>query len=260
LRPNLAHGKLDTAALGTYPGPELLRGRTMTSISKNARIAGLLYLLLTLSAPLRLIYIPNTLFVTGNASATAANIASHAWLFRLGIASDVFTGAISLFLTVALYRLFKDVNKHYALLMLVLGLMDTPLYFFNLLNDSAVLILVQQGADLLSAFDQPQRDALTMLFLRMHGQAVVAAQVFWGLWLFPLAILVLRSGFIPRFLGVWLIINGFAYLALSFTGLLFPSHQDAVGQIAFPCQLGEIAFMLWILIMGARPRRAAAIG
>ena len=119
--------------------------------------------------------------------------------------------------------------------------------------------LLPQGADLLSAFDQPQRDALTMLFLSMHGQAVVAAQVFWGLWLFPLAILVLRSGFIPRFLGVWLIINGFAYLALSFTGLLFPSHQDVVAQIAFPCQLGEIAFMLWILIMGARPRRAVDI-
>lgn len=231
----------------------------MTSISKNARIAGLLYLLLTLSAPLRLIYIPNTLFVTGNATATAANIASHAWLFRLGIASDVFTGAISLFLTVALYRLFKHVNKHYALLMLILGLMDTPLYFFNVLNDSAALILVQ-GANLLSAFDQPQRDALTMLFLRMHGQAVIAAQVFWGLWLFPLAILVIRSGFMPRFLGVWLVINGFAYLALSITGLLFPSHQDAVAQIAFPCQLGEIAFMLWLLIMGARPRRVAVIG
>jgi hypothetical protein len=231
----------------------------MTSINRNARVAGLLYLLLTLVGPFRLIYIPNTLFVDGNAAATASNIASHAWLFRLGIAGDVFTGAISLFLTVALYRLFKDVNKHLALLMLVLGLMDTPLYFFNVLNDSAALILVQ-GADLLSAFDQPQRDALTMLFLRMHGQAIVAAQVFWGLWLFPLAMLVIRSGFIPRFLGVWLIINGFAYLALSFTGLLFPSHQDAVAQIAFPCQLGEIAFMLWILIMGARPRRAVAIG
>lgn len=228
----------------------------MTSISKNARVAGLLYLLLTLLGPFRLIYIPNTLFVDGNATATAANIAAHEWLFRLGIVSDVFTGAISLLLTVALYQLFKGVNKRYALLMLVLGFMDTPLYLFNVLNDSAALILVH-GADFLSAFGKPQRDALAMLFLRMHGQAIVSAQVFWGLWLFPLAILVIRSGFLPRFLGVWLIINGFAYLALSVTGLLFPLHLDTVSQIAFPCQLGEVAFMLWILIMGARPRQVA---
>jgi Domain of unknown function (DUF4386) len=231
----------------------------MTSISKNARVAGFLYLLLTLLGPVRLIYIPSTLFVDGDATATASNIATHEWLFRLGIAGDVFTGAISLLLTVALYRLFKDVNKQCALLMLVLGLMDTPLYLFNVLNDSAALILVQ-GADFLSAFDKPQRDALAMLFLRMHGQAIVSAQVFWGLWLFPLAILVIRSGFLPRFLGIWLIINGFAYLALSLTGLLFPLHLDTVSRIAFPCQLGEVAFMLWILIMGAKPRRVIAVG
>jgi hypothetical protein len=92
-----------------------------------------------------------------------------------------------------------------------------------------------------------------MLFFRLHHQEVAAAEVLWGLWLVPLAILVYRSRFLPRFLGVWLIINGFAYLAMSFTGLLLPLYEDMVSNIAFPALLGEMAFMLWLLIKGARP-------
>ena len=75
---------------------------------------------------------------------------------------------------------------------------------------------------------------------------------------FPLAILVYRSGFLPRFLSVWLIINGFAYLAMSFTGLLLPQYEDMVSNIAFPAQLGEVAFMLWLLVMGVKTQPSAA--
>jgi hypothetical protein len=99
---------------------------------------------------------------------------------------------------------------------------------------------------------------MAMLFLRLHGQEIVAAEILWGLWLFPLAILVYRSRFLPRFLGVWLIINGFAYLAMSFTGLLLPQYEDTVSNIAFPAQLGEVAFMLWLLVMGAKTQPSAA--
>ena len=230
----------------------------MTSLSKNARVAGLIYLLLTMIAPFRLIYIPTKLFVDGDAGATASNIAAHESLFRLGIAGDLLAGAISLFVTFALYRLLRGVNKNCALLMLLLGFMDTPLYFFNVLNDAAALILVK-GTDFLSVFDKPQRDALAMLFLKMHSQMIGFSEVFWGLWLFPLAILVFRSGFLPRFFGIWLAVNGIAYLTLSFTALLLPQYVDIVSSVAFPCQLGEVAFMLWLVVMGARPRRMTAI-
>jgi hypothetical protein len=141
-----------------------------------------------------------------------------------------------------------------AVLMVILGgVMPAVIDFFNVLNDAAALILVR-GADFLSVFEKPQRDALAMLFLHLHGQEIVAAEILWGLWLFPLAVLAYKSGFLPRFLGVWLIINGFAYLALSFTGVLLPQYEDMVSNIAFPAQLGEVAFMLWLLIMGARER------
>ena len=226
--------------------------RTMNLTSRNARVAGLLYLLLTLAAPFRLIYVPRTLFVHGDATATANNIVAHESLFRLGMVGDLFCGTILVFLVLALYRLFKEVDRNHAVLMVIVGgVMPATIDFINVLNDAAALLLVR-GADFLTVFEKPQRDALAVLFLRLHGQVVVAAEILWGLWLFPLAVLVLRSGFLPRFLGVWLIINGFAYLALSLTGLLLPQYEGTVSNIAFPAQLGEVAFMLWLVIKGAK--------
>lgn len=219
------------------------------------RAAGFLYLLLVIAGPLRLLYIPSTLFVQGNASATADNISSHQMLFRLGMAADVFCGAILIFILLALYHLLKEVDRKQAVLMVILGgVLPSAIYFFNVVNDAAVLILLN-GANFLSVFEKPQREALAMLFLRLHGQEVVAAETLWGLWLFPLGSLVYRSRFLPCFLGVWLILNGVAYLSLSFTGLLFPHYEDVLSKFTFPIQLGEIAFVLWLLIKGARPNQ-----
>jgi len=228
-----------------------------TSPQVSTRLAGFLYLLLAVMAPFRLIYIPSALFVHGNATATANNIAAHELLFRLGIVSDLFCGTILIFLVLALYRLLKGVNQNHAVLMVILGgLIPATIDFLNVLNDAAALILVR-GADFLSVFEKPQRDALAMLFLQLHHQEILAAEILWGLWLFPLAMLVYRSRFLPRFLGVWLIINGFAYLIISFTGLLVPQYEEMVSNIAFPALLGEMAIMLWLLIKGAKPQPLA---
>lgn len=225
---------------------------------KAARVAGAIYLSLVATAPLRLIYIPSVLFVRGNATATANNIAAHESLFRLGIVADLLTGTIAIFVVLALYRLLNGVNQHHATLMVILGgLMVAPIYFLNALNDVAALLLVR-GADFLSVFEKPQRDALAMLFLRLHHHGVVANEIFWGLWLFPFGVLVLRSGFLPRILGIWLILNGFAYLTTSLTGLLLPQYETLVSNIAFPALLGELAIMLWLLIKGAKVQPSAA--
>jgi Domain of unknown function (DUF4386) len=224
----------------------------MTSTSKNARIGGFLYLLLVFVGPLRLMYIPRTPIVHGNAAATVSNIAAHETLFRFGIVGDLFCGTVLIFVVLALYRLFKGVDQTLAVLMVILGgVLPAAIDFFTTLNDSAVLILIR-GADFLSVFDKPQRDALAMLFLRMHDQEILAAEIFWVLWLIPLGLLVYRSRFLPRLLGVWLIVNGFAYLANSFTGLLLPQYQNAVGSFTFPVLTGEVAFVLWLLIRGAK--------
>ncbi len=226
----------------------------MSSNTNPGRIAGFLYLLLVAAAPLRLIYIPSKLFVHGNAAATADNISAHQLLFRLGIVTDLFCGTVLILVVLALYRLLKGVDQNQAVLMVIIGgVMPATIDFLNVLNDAAALMLVR-GADFLSAFEKPQRDALAMLFLRLHHDEVVAAEILWGLWLVPLAILVYKSRFLPRFLGVWLTINGFAYLAMSLTGLLLPQYEDTVSNITFPAQLGEVAFMLWLVIKGATPQ------
>ncbi len=223
------------------------------NLTRNpGRIAGFLYLLLIVLAPIRLAYIPSKLFVHGNASATVANISAHELLFRLGIVADLFCGVILIFLALAFYRLFREVDQNLAVQVVILGgVMPGVIDFVNVLNDAGVLI-VMHGTDFLSVLEKPQRDALAVLFLRLHNQEIVAAGILWGLWLFPLAILIYKSRFLPRFLAVWLFINGFAYLVTSTTGLLFPQYEDRVSNVAFPALLGEVALMLWLVIKGAK--------
>ena len=230
----------------------------MTSLSKNARIAGLLYILASVVGVVRLMYIPNALFVHGNATATASNIAAHESLFRLGIVSNPVGAVLWLFVPLALYRLLKGVDQTLAVLMVILGsLMQVPLFFVNTVNDAAALLFAR-GAGYLSVFDKPQRDAFARLFLDLHHQLDLANLIFAGLWLFPFGLLVYKSRFLPRFLGVWLMIACFTWLAFSFTGLLFPAYGDRAFSITQPIALGEVATMLWLVIMGAKEKRLAA--
>jgi hypothetical protein len=224
----------------------------ITQTRKDARVAGVLYLLIAIIAPIGLMYVPGQLIVTGDAAATADRLRASEWLLRLGIASEFFSQIIGIFLVLALYRLFKAVNEQLAVLMVILGLLlSLPIVFVNVLNDIAALILAG-GAKFLSVFDQPQRDALAYLFLRLHGQGLQVAAIFWGLWLFPFGMLVIRSRFIPRTLGVLLMVAGCAYLASSFTSLLLPRQASLVGQVAGILEAAEVPIIFWLLIWGAK--------
>jgi hypothetical protein len=203
-----------------------------------------------------LIYVPSKLIVHGNATATASNIAASETLFRLGIACNLIGQAGFIFVALALYELLKGVNQRHAVVMVTLILVAIPIALLNELNAIAALVLVR-GADFLSVVEKPQRDALAMLFLNLHGYGFDVAGIFWGLWLFPLGWLVYRSGFIPRFLGVLVMLNGFTYPANSFTSLLLPQYEHIVSRWMMPFGFGELVFMFWILIRGARPKALA---
>jgi hypothetical protein len=225
----------------------------MRSTHNPGRIAGLWYLLLITIGPLILIYIPNKLFVHGNATATVNNIAAHERLFRVGILAELVGGVVLIFLVLAFYRLFQGVDRDLAVLVVILGgVLPAVIYFVNVVNEFGAL-MVAGGADFLSVFDKPQRDALAMVFLRLHGYQIDASLVLAGAWLFPLATLVYRSRFLPRFLGVWLSLGGFAWLILSFTAILAPEYQDRLFRIFQPAFFGEIALTLWLVIKGAKP-------
>jgi hypothetical protein len=225
----------------------------MNSTRNPGRVAGFWYLLLVVIGPLRLIYIPTKLFVHGNAAATVDNIAAHEWLFRLGIVSDLACGVILIFLVLAFYQLFKGVDRNLAVLVVIFGgVMPALINFVGVVSDAAAL-MVARGQDFLSAFDKPQRDALALLFLKLRDHQNTAAEILWGIWLLPLALLVYRSRFVPRFLGVWLAIGGFAYVILSLTGELLPEYQQKVFTYSQPAFFSELAFMLWLVIKGAKP-------
>jgi hypothetical protein len=223
----------------------------MHSVKKAARIAGVLYLSMVVTGPFSLIYVPNKLIVRGNAAATADNILTHETMFRLAILADLIGAVIFIGLAIALYRLFSGVNKTWAGLMVAFVLVSAAIGFLNTLNNIAALTLFR-GADFLTAFDKPQRDALGMLFIRLHSQGTFINEIFWGLWLFPFGLLVFRSGFLPRFIGVWLMINCSGWLALSITALFFPTYYGTAFQWSQPILFGELAIMLWLLIKGAK--------
>lgn len=230
----------------------------MSSIKQQARVAGFLYLLLALSAPIGLLYVPGKLIVHGNAAATADNIRASERLLRLGIASELIHQIIQVFLVLALYRLFKAVNETLAKQMVILGaLVSVPIMFVNVLNDIAALVLVS-GAGFLSVFEKPQLDALAYLFLRLHSEGITVASIFWGLWLFPFGMLVIRSGFIPRVFGVLLMIAGAAYLASAFATLVLPQYEPLVSQVALPLEVAELPIVFWLLTWGAKTRPADA--
>jgi hypothetical protein len=228
----------------------------MNEIRKNARAAGWLYLLVVLTGPFVLLYVPGKLFVPADATATAGNILAHQSLFRAYIMVEFVSELLFVFLVLALYRLLKGVGQQLATIMAILVLIDAPLAFLSVANHMATLTFVR-SAGFLAVFNEPQRNALALLILNFDKQGVLVSEAFWGLWLLPLGLLVYRSGFLPRLLGGWLIVNGLAYVTMSLTGLLFPQHLKTVSTIATPVLFGEVAFMLWLLIVGARVRPSA---
>ena len=229
----------------------------MHPIVKQARIAGAIYLSMVLTAPFSLIYVPSKLIVRGDATATAEKILAHETMFRLSTLAELVGQVIFICLGFALYRLLRDVNRTWAWLMVGFVLVSAAVAFLNALNNIAALILFR-GGEFLTVFDKPQRDALAMLFLRLHSHGHFINEIFWGLWLFPFGLLVFRSTFLPRVLGVWLIINCFGYLALSITALFFLDYYESAFTIAQPVLFGELAIMLWLLIKGAKVTSSAA--
>ncbi len=230
----------------------------MTSTKKTARVAGLLYVLMSIPGVFSLIYVPSVSMASEDAAVTASKIRSSQSLFRLGIVSELIFATIFIFLVLVLYQLFQEINKKDASLMVILADVSVPISFLNVLNEIAALILLR-GANFLSAFDQRQLDAMAMLFPNLHGQGFVVAGISWGLWLFPFGVLAMRPSFLPRILGVLLIVACFGYLAESLTSLLLPTYENVVYRFAgIPLAIAEPSIILWLLIKGAKVRPLVA--
>lgn len=214
-----------------------------TSPLTRARLAGVLYLMLFF-APFGLVYVPSRLIVPGDAAATASNIIASEMLFRLGIVSNLLSMLVNLFLALALYQLLKHVNRNMALLMVIFILVSAPISMLSELCQFGALLLLS-GADYLKVFTADQLHALVLVFLNLHQQGINIAQIFWGLWLFPMGYLVFKSGFLPRILGIFLVIGCLGYLIQSFA--LFLGYSLS---LIFYTSWGELLLPLWLITKG----------
>ena len=215
--------------------------------NKTARIAGFLYLLLVPFGFFGLDYIPS-LIVPGNAAATVSNIMAHTLLFRLSILSALIIPIVTVSVAYFLYKLFKSVNKNQAVLMVLFTLVATPIAMLSELNHFAVLQLLN-GTDYLKVFSHDQLYSQVMFFLEMSNYGANITAIFWGLWLFPLGYLIIKSNFIPKLIGVLIIVAGFGYLVDSIALFLLPDLNLDFSQYTF---IGELILLLWLLIKGVK--------
>jgi hypothetical protein len=234
-------------------------GPDESELRKKSRVAAFWYLLVSVTGPFLIFYIPSKFIVRGDAAATIANIMASQTLFRFGIVVSFISTLSFLFTGLALYALFKPVDKGLARSMVALVAANVPFAFITTLFQIAALLL-SSGADYLKAFTPAQLQSLAMIFLNMDKQGGLVAEIFWGLWLLPLGILVFKSGFFPKILGVFQVIACFGYLAGFLMSFLFPGIRGLIPYIVNVLIVGELPFILWLIIRGARlksPKKTA---
>jgi hypothetical protein len=224
---------------------------TSVPLRSQARRAGLLYAIPGLTVPFALLYVPRAIFVSGDPTATADRIRAARGILELGIAAELVNCSLMVIAMLAFYRLFRQVSEPLAAAMVGLFLVSVPLQLANLLTYLAALTMTS-GTPTLAAFSKEQLDALAYTLVRLHTGGIQLAQIFWGLWLIPYGVVVRRSGFIPAWLGIPLIVAGVAYAAHSVTALFFPEYARVLSPVLLALGAGEIPILVWLIGWGAR--------
>ena len=223
----------------------------MNSLKKTARIAGLLYLAYFIAFFLADNGVHSTVVGAGDVATIAHNIQASEWQFLTGFVSFIVASVLFLLSAWALYVLLKPVNQELALLFVLLNLGGVAIKCISLLCEFAALLLLSD-AEYLKVFQADQLQALAMLFLDLYNNGFMIAQIFFGAWLLPLGYLVFKSGFLPKILGILLIIDCFAILIWFFQFFLFPGSYEAITTLCLlESFIAEAALCLWLVIKGA---------
>ncbi|MES2988330.1 MAG: DUF4386 domain-containing protein [Pseudomonadota bacterium] len=224
----------------------------MGSNARTARIAGLLYLVVVLTGILSLAYVPSKLMVPGDTAATVANILANEQLFRVGIAAGLVCYTAFLLLPLVLYRLLAPAGRNAAAAMVALAVASVPISLLNVRCRMDLLSLLHRSEH---GFSPEQLQVQARMLLDSYSNGILTVELFWGLWLLPLGYLVVKSGAIPRILGVFLMLGCAGYMIEVFGSLLIPGFDDMAfaAYVTKPAAIGEIGTCLWLLIMGARP-------
>lgn len=228
----------------------------MPSLRTIARTIGMLYLVIIASGIFAEFMVRQSLIVPGDATATATNILAAEGLFRAGIAADLLMILADVGVGVLFYMLFREVNRALALLIAFLRLAQATVLCLNLLTLFIGLDLLA-GAATMTGFEAAQAHALALPFFEAHGIGYSLGLVFFGVSLLPLGYLIIKSGYMPRLLGVLLIVAALGYLADSFAKTLlvnYSAYQPFFDTVVFtPAFIAELALTLWLLIKGVNP-------
>jgi hypothetical protein len=226
-----------------------------TSPLVYARVAGFLLLFVAIIAPFSQLYLPSTLIVPGDATATANNIGASGWLFQLGIVSESLVFLIEIVLCGLLYVLFRPVSRTLSLISAFARLSMTVVMGINVLPYFVALMLLS-GAGYLTVFEPAQLDALALVFLNAHGYGIFIWQLFFGFHLAVLGYLIFKSGYFPRTLGVVMVFAALGYLIDAYGNVVLPEYAETFGLVAgVGAIIGELPFFLWLAIKGVNVQR-----
>jgi hypothetical protein len=220
-------------------------------------MAGSFYLIFIILLPIATT-IRSQLVISGDAAATVHNIMANDLLYRISYMTELVSALFFLLAAWALFALLRTVNKNLALLLLLLNLCGVVIECTSVLDLSSVTSIL--GGDYATAFTVDQLQAQAVLHIGMYDDGFKIAQLFFGAWLLPLGLLVYRSGFLPRLLGVLLLIDFIGVLVCFLQYFLLPEAT----VICYPCWaagfLAEVSLTLWLLIKGVKENKPVANG
>ena len=223
----------------------------ISSIKTTARIAGFLYLFQIPLGVFGILYVPNGLMVPGNMATTASNILENEFLFRLSIVSAILCALVTIATALYIYKVLRFVNENYAKWILMFALIAAPMSMLNELNSFAVLLLLK-SREFATIFTPGQLHSFISFFLDLHKSGYQIIGIFFGLWLLPMGYLVFKSSYIPKVIGVFLILTCLGYLIDFTTFFLYPNFGIVISEYTW---LGEVLMVFWLLIMGVNLRK-----
>lgn len=227
----------------------------MYSSKKIARFAGLIFLILVVSGVFAEFFVRQKLYVLDDPIATTQNIIENQWLFRVGFVSDLVMSTMFFVYGYVLFLIFKPVNKNVSLFLLLCAVISVAMFCQNSLNQFSALELLI-NTDYSGAFKPEQLQVLSMFFQNIHTKGYAVNQIFYGLYLLPLGYMIIKSGLVPKIIGIFLVLGFVGDMIEVFVYFLFPNAESVLlSNITLPADIGEFSLCLWFLIKGVRSQK-----
>ena len=217
---------------------------------RNGKFAGLFYLIFIVTFPLAS-YMRSQLISYDDTAATVDNITANELLFRTAFITEIISALFFLLAAWALFLLLEPVNKSIAMLFLLLNLSGVAIECMNMAYMFSAIVLLG-GAGYLTAIPADQLQAQVMFNLDMYRNGFIITQIFFGTWLLPLGYLVYRSGFLPRALGIVLVLDFFGIVFWFFQYFLLPDYP-VLSYPGFAVSfIAEVSLTIWLLVKGVK--------